>query len=130
MDGVAQGSQMPRGGFPGGGPPGGMAAGRLGATPGGPLAGIVIVALLAVTLLILAFAFYKLYAKAGFSGAIGLLMLVPIVNLGVALYLAYATWPIQTELQRVKLVAASANSSGAGSLAPSVLVSPAHLDGP
>jgi ABC-type spermidine/putrescine transport system permease subunit II len=61
-----------------------------------------------VTLIVLAIAFYRLYQKAGFSGAIGLLMLVPVVNLGVALYLAFAEWPVLTELARVKLLAASA----------------------
>ena len=75
---------------------------------GGPIASYVIIALFALTLIVLAIAFFKLYNKAGFSGAIGLLMLVPVVNLGVALYLAFAEWPVLAELARVKLLAASA----------------------
>lgn len=100
----------PQGGFPQGGPPGGLSgmAGRGGFLPGGPFASIFLVALFAVTLIVLAIAFYRLYQKAGFSGAIGLLMLVPVVNLGVALYLAFAEWPVLTDLARVKLIAASA----------------------
>jgi ABC-type spermidine/putrescine transport system permease subunit II len=82
--------------------------GRGGLLPGGPFASIFLVALFAVTLIVLAIAFYRLYQKAGFSGAIGLLMLVPVVNLGVALYLAFAEWPVMAELARVKLLAASA----------------------
>jgi len=85
--------------------------GRGGFLPGGPLASIFLVALFAVTLIILAIAFYRLYEKAGFSGALGLLMLVPVVNLGVALYLAFAEWPVLAELARVKLLAASAPSA-------------------
>ena len=85
--------------------------GRGGLLPGGPLASIFLVALFAVTLIILAIAFYRLYEKAGFSGALGLLMLVPVVNLGVALYLAFAEWPVLAELARVKLLAASAPSA-------------------
>jgi hypothetical protein len=82
--------------------------GRGGLLPGGPFASIFLIALFAVTLIVLAIAFYRLYQKAGFSGAIGLLMLVPVVNLGVALYLAFAEWPVLAELARVKLLAASA----------------------
>ena len=81
--------------------------------PGGPIASILILALFAVTLIVLAIAFYKLFEKAGFSGALGLLMLVPVVNLGVALYLAFAEWPVMAELARQKLIAASALGQGA-----------------
>ena len=109
MNSAPQGGQMPPGGFPQGGPPGGISGmgGRGGFLAGGPLGSILLLALFAVTLIILAIAFYRLYDKAGFSGAIGLLMLVPIVNLGVALYLAFAEWPVTAELARVKLLAAS-----------------------
>ena len=100
----------PQGGFPQGGPPGGISGmgGRGGLLPGGPFASIFLIALFTVTLIVLAIAFYRLYQKAGFSGAIGLLMLVPVVNLAVALYLAFAEWPVLAELARVKLLAASA----------------------
>ena len=105
----------PQGGFPQGGPPGGFSGmgPRGGFLPGGPLASIFVVALFAVTLIVLAIAFYRLYQKAGFSGAIGLLMLVPVVNLGVALYLAFAEWPVLAELARVKLLAASVAATAA-----------------
>ena len=38
-------------------------------------------------------AFWKICSKAGFSGALGLLMLVPIANIILPLYLAFAEWP-------------------------------------
>ena len=38
-------------------------------------------------------AFWKICEKAGFSGALGLLMLVPIANLILPLYVAFAKWP-------------------------------------
>jgi hypothetical protein len=116
MDGtqqLQQGAQqgaVAGGAIPRGGPPGGIGAmgGRGGFLPGGPATSIALIAIFTVTLIVLAIAFYKLYQKAGFSGAIGLLMIVPVVNLGVALYLAFAEWPIAAELGRVKLLAASA----------------------
>ena len=38
--------------------------------------------------------FWKIFAKAGFSGWLGLLMIIPMVNL-IALYvLAFSDWPI------------------------------------
>jgi hypothetical protein len=38
-------------------------------------------------------AFWKICAKAGFPGPLGLLMLVPIANIVLPLYLAFADWP-------------------------------------
>lgn len=40
------------------------------------------------------FAYWKIWSKAGFSGAWSLLMLVPLVNLIAFLYLAFAEWPV------------------------------------
>ena len=37
--------------------------------------------------------FWKICAKAGFSGALSLLMLVPIANVILPFYLAFAQWP-------------------------------------
>jgi hypothetical protein len=114
MNGTQQVPQGAPGGMPGGGfaggPPGGMRGpGGFGMLPGGPMTSIVVLVLFAVTLIVLAIVFYKLFTKAGFNGALGLLMLVPVVNLGVALYLAFAEWPVLAELGRVKLEAASAD---------------------
>ena len=47
-------------------------------------------------------AFCKIFSKAGFSWALGLLMLVPIANIIITLYLAFAEWPIERELSSYK----------------------------
>ncbi len=38
-------------------------------------------------------AFWKICEKAGFNGALGLLMLVPIADVILPLYVAFAKWP-------------------------------------
>lgn len=37
--------------------------------------------------------FWKIFAKAGFSGWLSLLMLLPLVNLIMLYFLAFARWP-------------------------------------
>jgi hypothetical protein len=44
----------------------------------------------------------KIFAKAGYSWALGLLMLIPIVNIIMAFFLAFADWPVQKELRSLK----------------------------
>ncbi len=56
-----------------------------------------------IMLAVVAFAvlvWWKIFSKAGYPGALGLLMLVPLVNLGMMAFLAFARWPIQEELER------------------------------
>jgi hypothetical protein len=103
-----------------GGPPSGLAGmgGRRGFLPGGPVTSIVVVALFVITLVVLAIAFYKLFQKAGMNGALGLLMLVPVVNLGVALWFAFAEWPVLVELAHVKMIAATAVPGGVAAPTP------------
>lgn len=43
-------------------------------------------------------AFYKIFSKAGYHWAMGLLMLVPIANIIMPLILAFGQWPIHREL--------------------------------
>ncbi len=38
-------------------------------------------------------AFWKICSKAGFPGTLGLLMIIPIANIILPLYLAFAEWP-------------------------------------
>lgn len=47
-------------------------------------------------------AFWKIFAKAGFSGALALLLLIPLANLIIILYLAFSQWPIHDELNRLR----------------------------
>ncbi len=58
-----------------------------------------------IMLAIIAFAIFiwwKIFVKAGYSGTLGLLMLVPIANLVVLLILAFGEWPILRELNGLR----------------------------
>jgi uncharacterized membrane protein YhaH (DUF805 family) len=44
----------------------------------------------------------KIFSKAGYSWALGLLMLIPIVNIIMAFFIAFADWPVQKELRRLR----------------------------
>jgi hypothetical protein len=46
--------------------------------------------------------YWKIFSKAGFSGWFCLTQLVPIINLIAFFYWAFAEWPIQRELNRMK----------------------------
>ena len=67
-----------------------------------PLGGIFMAIIGLAILALLVFAFWQMFEKAGHPGALGLLMLVPLVNLGAVLYLAFSEWPVLTELQRLR----------------------------
>jgi hypothetical protein len=45
---------------------------------------------------------WRIFSKAGYSGLLGLLMFVPLANLIVLLVLAFGTWPIEEEVQRLR----------------------------
>jgi hypothetical protein len=49
-----------------------------------------------------AIAFWKIFAKAGYPGALGLLLLVPLVNLVMFFFLAFSEWPVLKELQALR----------------------------
>ncbi len=40
------------------------------------------------------FCYWKIFSKAGYSGALSLLMLVPIANLILFIWFAFAEWPV------------------------------------
>jgi hypothetical protein len=46
--------------------------------------------------------YWRIFSKAGYSGALGILMLVPIVNLILLCVLAFAKWPIYKELDYLR----------------------------
>jgi hypothetical protein len=62
------------------------------------LGGFIALTILAVTVLV----YCKIFAKAGYCWALGLLMLVPIVNIVLPLVIAFVDWPIQKELSKLK----------------------------
>jgi len=46
--------------------------------------------------------FCRIFSKAGYSWALGLLMVVPIADIIMAFFLAFADWPIRRELRLLK----------------------------
>lgn len=68
-----------------------------------PVFGVVfVIFMMFITLVIVAIKvliFCKIFSKAGYSWALGLLMLVPIANIVMLFILAFAEWPIQRELR-------------------------------
>lgn len=55
-----------------------------------------------VVIILTAVVFCKIFSKAGFHWALGLLMMIPIANLIMLLVLAFSTWPIQRELEMLR----------------------------
>jgi len=55
--------------------------------------------ILAITLLVFCLGWCRLFAKAGFHGATGVLMLVPGLNVLLFLWLALAPWPTRRKLR-------------------------------
>ena len=49
--------------------------------------------------LIIIIPFWRIFQKAGFNGALSLLMFIPIINIIVIFYLAFAEWPSQKKGQ-------------------------------
>ncbi len=54
---------------------------------------LIIVFLFPIVFIVPAIAFWKICSKAGFPGPLGLLILVPVANIVLPLYLAFADWP-------------------------------------
>jgi hypothetical protein len=46
--------------------------------------------------------YWKIFSKAGYSGAMGLLMFVPIANIVALCILAFGKWPIYEELNQLR----------------------------
>ena len=46
--------------------------------------------------------YWKIFSKAGYSGAFSLLMLIPLLNVIMLFFLAYADWPALKNEQRRK----------------------------
>ncbi|MFC1676801.1 hypothetical protein ACFL3G_07055 [Planctomycetota bacterium] len=51
---------------------------------------------------VIALVYCKIFSKAGYSWALGLLMLVPIANIIMPFVLAFSDWPICKELRLLK----------------------------
>lgn len=58
------------------------------------------VALIVTALLV--WAYCRIFSKAGYCWALGLLMLVPIANIIMPFILAFSEWPLSRELRQLK----------------------------
>ena len=64
---------------------------------------IMISAIISLALIVFAVIIYwKIFSKAGYSGAMGLLMFVPIANIVAICILAFGNWPIHQELNALR----------------------------
>lgn len=68
---------------------------------GGCFAVFMLLISLIVTILMV-WAYCKIFSKAGYHWALGLLMLIPIANVIMPLVLAFGDWPILKELRALK----------------------------
>ena len=44
----------------------------------------------------------KIFSKAGYSGWLGLMMLIPVINLITVCWFAFTDWPVLSELARLR----------------------------
>ncbi len=58
-----------------------------------------------ISLVFAVIVWWRICSKAGYSGALGLIMLVPLANIALLLVLAFGTWPIEEELRRLRSLA-------------------------
>lgn len=65
----------------------------------GIMMAFMILLFVALGAVITAIPFWKICAKAGFPGALSLLMLVPIANIILPFYIAFADWPALRQTQ-------------------------------
>ena len=59
---------------------------------------VIILAVLAITVLV----YCKIFSKAGYHWAMGLIALIPVGNLILLLILAFGRWPIHRELEALR----------------------------
>jgi len=68
-------------------------------------AGIFVLFMVLVSLIVtglITWAYCRIFSKAGYCWALGLLMLVPIANIIMPFFLAFADWPLRKELRQLK----------------------------
>lgn len=54
---------------------------------------------------------WKIFSRAGYCGALGLLMFVPLINLIMLCKLAFREWPVQRRLNQLKRLLPSERQS-------------------
>ena len=76
-----------------------------GAAAGGALLAALLIPLIIclVVFLFMMVCYWKIAAKAGYSGALSLLLLIPIVNIIVFIVFAFSKWPVLQELEQRRM---------------------------
>ena len=69
---------------------------------GNLLANSTVLILGALAILIYALSWCRIFTKAGHHGALGLLMLIPGVNLVMQMTLAFGRWPVEREVRELR----------------------------
>jgi heme/copper-type cytochrome/quinol oxidase subunit 2 len=65
--------------------------------------GLIVAIVVGVVVVLFLFSiWWKIFKKAGYSGALGLLMYIPIINIIMLLILAFSKWPIQRQLEQLQ----------------------------
>ncbi len=76
---------------------------------------LLVTLLIGVASIVLAVVIYwKIFSKAGYNGAMGLLMFIPIANFIAILILAFGEWPIHRELNDLRARAGMGGNMGMG----------------
>jgi hypothetical protein len=91
-----------------------------------------------IVLIFFVIVYWRIFSKAGYPGALGLLMFVPIANLVIILVLAFGEWPILSELKRLRMQVGSQppvqyppyNQPGPGPSGPGYPAGPQGPSGP
>ena len=78
----------------------------------------VIIVLYIATGLVMLVAWWRIYDRAGLGGAYSLLLLVPVVNIFVLLYLAYGDWPALRKPPTPKLEESTTGTDHTGVRSP------------
>lgn len=68
------------------------------------IAGVLLVSLITglIALIFAIIIYWRIFSKAGYSGARSLLMLIPVVNLIIIIMFAFSEWPVQRELNQLR----------------------------
>ena len=63
---------------------------------------MMVLALAGVFLLLFVIPYWKVFSKAGYPGAMAIVMVVPVVNIGMLFFLGFSQWPVLKELEDLR----------------------------
>lgn len=63
---------------------------------------LVLFIIICISLFITLFPFWRIFSRAGYPGALAILMLIPLANIILLFFLALAEWPVLRELNELR----------------------------